>query len=77
MLTCVSSVFLFNQPPPSLFRGNLLATSPRESKLKNWRTRIQNFPVFLSDHLPLELMPVRLGPGQFEFKMRFRPVWLF
>jgi len=29
------------------------------------------FVPFLSDRLPLELMPVRLGPGQFEFEMRF------
>jgi hypothetical protein len=34
------------------------------------------FVPFLSYHLPLELMPVRLGPGQFEFKMRFRSPWL-
>lgn len=106
-----SRVFLLKQPP-NLFRGNVLATHPGESKLKNRlrgyisgtlerRTQIQDFPAlklcryphsiaatlaalpsmslnpfvpFLSDHLPLELMPVRLGPGQFEFEMRFRSV---
>src|SRR4029077_7526094 len=38
--------------------------------------QIQGFPAFPSDHLPLELMPVRLGPGEFEFEMRFRSVWV-
>jgi hypothetical protein len=30
-----SRVFLLKQPSPSLFRGNVLATPPGESKLKN------------------------------------------
>ena len=41
---------------------------------ENWKIQIQGFPAFLSDYLPLELMPVRLGPGQFEFETRFRSV---
>jgi hypothetical protein len=34
-LTFGSCVFMLKQPSPNLFRGNLLATSPGESKLKN------------------------------------------
>ena len=30
-----SRVFLLKQPPPNLFRGNVLAMRPGESKLKN------------------------------------------
>ena len=107
------SCILAQTASPNLFRGNLLATNPSESKRKNClrayiqgtlgrRAKIQDFSCFetlslpshsiaaalaalpcmslnpfvpfLSDHLPLELMPVRLGPGQFEFEMRFRSV---
>src|SRR5215475_8419427 len=42
-LTFGSCVFLFNHFPPGLFRGNLLATSPRKSKLKNRKTKTQDF----------------------------------
>ena len=34
-LTFGSCVFMLKQPSPNLFRGNVLATSPGESKLKN------------------------------------------
>jgi hypothetical protein len=49
--------------------ANVLATSPGESKLKNWNTQIQDFPAFLGDYLPLQLMPVGSAVG------RTRPSW--
>ena len=66
--------FALKQFPQFIFVATFLATTLGDSKLKNGfhayisGTLERKFVPFLSDHLLLELMPVRLGPSQFEFE---------
>ena len=73
-LTFGSGVFLLKQLPQFIwwqpFYRRVLVKASRKAVCVHNLLQISGLrplPAFLSDQLPLELMPVRQGPGQFEF----------
>ena len=55
------------------FANFFIVETPSLRILARWRD-CNSLTGCSSSHSTLELMPVRLGPGQFEFEMRFRSV---